>query len=96
MTSKDVLIYSVQKGTFPVAARDLVTISTFDLSVKEGMYAVCSAKDESKAPATNGKVRADLLIAGWNFVKTEKGVMCTYLVHVDPKGSIPAGIHRLI
>ncbi|KAJ3320802.1 hypothetical protein HDV06_004813 [Boothiomyces sp. JEL0866] len=93
----DLVVYNVQKGTFPVAARELVTALTI---VDEGdslTYVAMSVSDEkNQAPPPNGKVRAEILLAGWKLTKSSNGVFATYIVHVDPKGSIPNSIIRSI
>jgi hypothetical protein len=96
LSSHDVLVYSVQKGTFPVAARDLVTVTTVQMKDDQLDYIVTSCKDSlAPSPGTGGRVRADLLLAGWRLVKTQNGIHVSYIVHVDPKGSIPSGTFNL-
>lgn len=86
----DLVVYNVQKGTFPVSARELVTAITVVDDGDSLTYVAMSVEDEkNQAPPANGKVRAEILLAGWKLTKSSNGIFATYIVHVDPKGSIP-------
>jgi hypothetical protein len=92
LSPNSILVFSVQKGTFPVAARDLVTVTSVNFDEEEMVYVATSCKDDkAPSPGTGGRVRADLMLAGWRLVKKDGGVEASYIVHVDPKGSIPNG-----
>ncbi|KAI8912433.1 hypothetical protein EDD86DRAFT_201348 [Gorgonomyces haynaldii] len=88
--------YSVQKGTWPVGPRDLITVNV----IQEGdtlLYVSRSIPDKhSKTTGENGRTRASLLLAGWGFKKTEKGIECSYIFHIDPKGSIPSSLIKAV
>ncbi|KAJ3271619.1 hypothetical protein HDV01_006489 [Terramyces sp. JEL0728] len=93
----DLVVYNVQKGTFPVSARELVTAITVVEDSDSLTYVAMSVPDEKdQAPPANGKVRAEILLAGWKLTKSSNGIFATYIVHVDPKGSIPNSIIRSI
>ncbi|KAJ3358825.1 hypothetical protein HDU91_005102 [Kappamyces sp. JEL0680] len=98
LSPTDFLIHSVQKGTFPVAARDFVSCSTFYYDSPSVLdYVVTSVEDPlGPPPGTGGRVRAEILLASWRLEQTAEGVAATYLVHVDVKGSIPSAIIRSI
>jgi hypothetical protein len=96
LSPNSILVFSIQKGTFPVAARDLVTVTSVNFDEKEMLYVATSCKDDkAPSPGTGGRVRADLMLAGWRLLKSDKGIETTYIVHVDPKGSIPNGTYHL-
>ncbi|KAI8850706.1 hypothetical protein BC829DRAFT_388686 [Chytridium lagenaria] len=93
----EALSYSVQKGTFPVAARDLVTalFSKRETVEKGGrmFYYVTSVLDPTAPSEGRGRVRAEVAVAGWILRPVPgKGLEASYIVQVDPKGSIPSGL----
>ncbi|KAI8898420.1 hypothetical protein BC833DRAFT_589855 [Globomyces pollinis-pini] len=94
----DVLVHSVQKGTFPVSARDIVSFNSLTELSDSSLTFVISSVTDPKAPeeGANGRVRADIMIAGWKLEQKENGVYTTYLVHVDPKGYIPTSLIKTI
>ncbi|KAJ3333809.1 hypothetical protein HDU76_003286 [Blyttiomyces sp. JEL0837] len=95
----EALGYSVQKGTFPVAPRDLVTI-LFNRRVPGKLYYVAASVADPTAPTEGrGRVRGDLAVAGWILSERpggQPGLDATYIVQIDPKGTIPSSLVKLV
>jgi hypothetical protein len=94
LSSSSALVYSVQKGTFPVSARDLVTVTENDFEGPNIMYVTITSVSDGLAPPEggSGRVRAEILLAGWRIEKNAGKIKATYIVHVDPKGTVPTCI----
>ncbi|KAJ3199193.1 hypothetical protein HDU67_003050, partial [Dinochytrium kinnereticum] len=97
----EALSYSVQKGTFPVAARDLVTAWFCKREpVERGgrlIYYLTSVVDPTAPSEGRGRVRADVAVAGWVLRPIPgKGLETSYIVQVDPKGTIPSALVKLV
>ncbi|KAJ3312245.1 hypothetical protein HDV04_003288 [Boothiomyces sp. JEL0838] len=72
----DLVVYNVQKGTFPVSARELVTAITVVDDGDSLTYVAMSVEDEkNQAPPANGKVRAEILLAGWKLTKSSNAII---------------------
>jgi hypothetical protein len=94
----EALSYSVQKGTFPVAARDLVCLisvrrTILETGLRKSAYIATSVNDPTAPSEGRGRVRAHLAVAGWVLKQRKEGggVDASYIVQVDPKGTIPSG-----
>ncbi|KAJ3074835.1 hypothetical protein HDU98_010104 [Podochytrium sp. JEL0797] len=107
LNSDDIFAHSVQKGSFPVAARDfIVTLTTRRPSLRELFHVTKSVNVETgdvpgvvvPAEGAEGRVRAQLDFAGWILKASTKlgGVEAVYLVQVDPKGTLPTAIVRMV
>ncbi|KAJ3104729.1 hypothetical protein HDU97_008908 [Phlyctochytrium planicorne] len=97
----EALSYSVQKGTFPVAPRDLVTALFCKREpVDQGgrlYYYVTSVTDPTAPSEGRGRVRAEVALAGWVLRPVPgKGLEASYIVQVDPKGSVPTALVKLV
>jgi hypothetical protein len=95
----DSLVYSAQKGTFPVAGRDFLTLMDLKATKTNLQHVIASVEDslspESDA-AAKGLVRGQIMVAGWDLKKEGSDVKCSYIVHVEPNGNIPNGNYMLI
>lgn len=95
LSASDNLIHSVQKGKYPiVSARDLITVSSVIAKQQALDYVVTSVDEPTGPPAgSDGRVRAEIILAGWRLTQQAENILATYIVHVDPKGSIPSCIY---
>ncbi len=95
LSCSDTLVYSVQKGSFPVAARDFVIATHVNASISNRLEYITVSVVDSKGPAegTNGRVRAELQIGSWILERIDQFVHVTYIVAVDIKGTVPSGNH---
>lgn len=87
------MIYSVQKGSWPIGPRDLLTINSITVTDDSSEY-ISHSIDDSYAPESRdpARTRAVILIAGWRITSEGDQIKASYVVHVDPKGSIPSCI----
>ncbi|KAJ3112390.1 hypothetical protein HDU96_004602 [Phlyctochytrium bullatum] len=97
----EALSYSIQKGTFPVAPRDLVTALFCKREpVDRGgrlYYYLTSVVDPTAPSEGKARVRAEVAVSGWILRPTEgKGLETSYIVQVDPKGTIPSALVKLV
>ncbi|KAJ3414051.1 hypothetical protein HDV05_007176 [Chytridiales sp. JEL 0842] len=97
----EALSYSVQKGTFPVASRDLVSLLTCRRQNTDGLgkliYVATSVNDPTAPSEGRGRVRAHLTVAGWILrQRKEGGIEASYIVQVDPKGTVPSALTALV
>ncbi|KAJ3021516.1 UNVERIFIED_CONTAM: hypothetical protein HDU68_009600 [Siphonaria sp. JEL0065] len=101
----DFFSHTIQKGSFPVAARDFVVALTVRRpSRRELIYVSTSVKaDTGDLPGVvvpsdgeSGRVRGQLDFAGWLLKETKVGVEAVYMVQADPKGSIPSSVVKLV
>ncbi|KAI9349850.1 hypothetical protein DFJ73DRAFT_932611 [Zopfochytrium polystomum] len=95
----EALAYSVQKGTFPVAPRDLVTAVFNRRGDGTLRYVVTSVVDPTAPSEGRGRVRGNLAIAAW--ILRERagaggGIDATYIVDIDPRGNIPTSLVKLV
>ncbi|KAJ3304402.1 hypothetical protein HDV03_002883 [Kappamyces sp. JEL0829] len=94
-----VLATSVQKGQFPVAPRDLCHLISVKASLDAGDnaidYLTISVKDE-RCPPVSGKVRGEIMLASWRLRAVSDGVAVSYVAYVDPQGSIPTSLFKLV
>lgn len=84
-----------------MAPRDFLTSTSFyfqeDGYFKSIDYVATSVKDAAgPAPDSLGRVRAEILLAGWRLLVEDGGVKASYIVHVDVKGSVPSGKNRVL
>ncbi|TPX68871.1 hypothetical protein SpCBS45565_g02823 [Spizellomyces sp. 'palustris'] len=90
---------SLQKGQFPVSGRDIcgLQVTVFDAR-SSTTYIVATSVNDPLVPVDPKRVRADLKVAGWILqpVSNGGGVSITYIVNVDPKGSIPSAIVKAV
>ncbi|KAJ3249711.1 hypothetical protein HDU77_007543 [Chytriomyces hyalinus] len=97
----DGVAHTIQKGSFPVAARDMiVAVTTRRVSRREAVFVATSVTDDGDAfpkSGASGRVRAELTFAGW-MLRASSGanVEAVYMVQVDPKGTIPSSIVKLV
>lgn len=82
-----------------MAPRDFLTATSssfHDDGFKRIDYVATSVKDAAgPAPDSLGRVRAEILLAGWRLEADTGGVKASYVVHVDVKGSVPSGKQSL-
>ncbi|KAJ3015493.1 hypothetical protein HKX48_004569 [Thoreauomyces humboldtii] len=90
------LIHSQQKGTFPVSGRDFVTSNLIHYAPDGTIFFTATSVVDQSAPVDNKRVRAQLAVAGWILKPVQGGVMATYIVQVDIKGSVPSSIIKAI
>jgi hypothetical protein len=89
-TNGDSLVHSCQKGTFPVAGRDFITIMDLRATSDSLDHILCSVEDTRGPEAgSNGKVRGQILVAGWHLKRKDGDVSTSYIVHVEPNGNVP-------
>jgi hypothetical protein len=89
--------YTVQKGAFMVQPRDIVgvqdTIFGDDGSIELFQTSIV---DDKKAPQVSGKTRATLTVAGWHIKPVGADTQLTYVVKVNPNGSLPSWLVNTI
>jgi hypothetical protein len=91
LTPEDTLVYNVQKGTFPVAPRDFVTVGSIRLFPDLPSVYVATSVTDRKAPSEeNDKVRGYLKVSAWVFDSQMSKTNLSYIVGVDTKGNIPS------
>ncbi len=91
LTPEDALVYNVQKGTFPVAPRDFVTVGSIRLSIDSPSLYISTSVMDSKAPSEDhDKVRGYLKVSAWVFDCQMSKINLSYIVGVDTKGNIPS------
>jgi hypothetical protein len=90
------LSHTFQKGQFPVSGRDFVILKSTIRESSHRMIFLSTSVDEAHFKADNKRVRADLSLAAFVIEKVEGGAMLTYIVDVDPKGSIPSALIKLV
>ncbi|KAF8302559.1 Bet v1-like protein [Clavulina sp. PMI_390] len=93
------MFYTLQKGAWLVQARDFVGAQdTFIES--DGTYYLtqCSVPNTEKTPDAYGKTRGWLTAAGWRLRPSHDGnsTDVSYVVKVDPKGSLPTAIINMV
>ena len=94
------LLYTMQKGSWPVSGRDMCNISKRIYDAASGSTTIIqSSVVDPKVPEVNGRVRAQLHGAltvirpslekpGWSD--------CTYMVNVDVMGTVPNSIIKIV
>jgi hypothetical protein len=95
LDSKSQLLYTVQKGQFPVSPRDVgLLISVVE---RDGKVDIVGSSVEDKViPGTPwGRVRAETH-ASWRLEMKEGGVQVSYICYVDPKGSVPSALFKMV
>ncbi|KAJ3021099.1 UNVERIFIED_CONTAM: hypothetical protein HDU68_009805 [Siphonaria sp. JEL0065] len=101
----DYFSHTIQKGAFPVAARDFVVALTVRRPSRRELVSVSTSvkADTGDIPGVvvpsdgeSGRVRGQLDFAGWLLKETNSGVEAVYMVQVDPKGSIPSSVVKLV
>ncbi|KAF8606258.1 Bet v1-like protein [Ceratobasidium sp. AG-I] len=86
--------YSVQKGVgMFVSERDIVGVQSvvFPNGDVENGFEVVQTSVEGD-PANSGRVRATLTCAGWSVVPRGDDLEVSYVVKINPNGSIPSAI----
>ncbi|KAI8921369.1 hypothetical protein DFJ77DRAFT_414979, partial [Powellomyces hirtus] len=93
----EALMYSQQKGTFPVSGRDFVTTNLTHFDPDGTIYYTATSVVDRASPTDSKRVRAHLTVAGW-IIKPlpQGGVAVTYIVQVDIKGNVPSSIIKVI
>lgn len=94
MNPTDSVSLSIQKGNYPVAAREFLVASTTIIDSNQKSYLLMtSVLDETAEKVSGGRVRADLLLGVWILEKVDNSVFVDYIVGVDFKGSVPECIY---
>ncbi|KAG8985013.1 hypothetical protein FRB93_006114 [Tulasnella sp. JGI-2019a] len=89
----EVGFYTVQKGFgWIVSPRDIVGVQDTIFHDDDSVERVQCSVDNSLMPPVSGRVRATLTLAGWVLKPHEKGTEVTYVVKINPNGSIPIRI----
>ncbi|KAF8326876.1 uncharacterized protein EI90DRAFT_3127680 [Cantharellus anzutake] len=85
--------YTIQKGSFLVQPRDFVGVSDTIFEEDGSIYvAQGSVPDDGETGPVEGRTRGTLHLAGWSIKPKGDGSEITYIVHVNPNGSIPTAI----
>ena len=93
------LVYAVQKGVWPVSARELVIVNSplmYDDELKCFLVVQKSVKDDRFPVNSNGRVTAELHVNALMLSQTSAGWKATYIVHADPMGTIPAALASVV
>ncbi|KAJ3101463.1 hypothetical protein HDU97_001338 [Phlyctochytrium planicorne] len=90
------LVHSYQKGQFLVSGRDfIVTFKIFRTPTH--VYFVQTSAPDPRFPASKSLVRGQLYLGVWVMAPQEDGsTLVTYITHVDPAGTIPQSILRIV
>lgn len=89
------VMYERYKCPWPVSNRDFV-YGLKVVSRDDGVFILVKSIDVP-SPVIKGVVRGEIIISGYLLKRSENGnTECTYLVCIDPKGSIPKMIVRQI
>ncbi|KAJ3098535.1 hypothetical protein HDU97_003954 [Phlyctochytrium planicorne] len=95
LSSSDAVSYTMQKGQFPVAGRELVTGVRVVVEEDEG-WVIATSVEEDDIVGDPKRVRGDLKVAGWWLKRTGEGVEACYVVDVDVKGTIPSSLLKML
>ncbi|KAI9334651.1 hypothetical protein DFJ73DRAFT_35896 [Zopfochytrium polystomum] len=92
------VVYTLQKGTFPVAGRELVVLLKvhFENGLNGPLYAVASSIPDHSHPSDPKRVRAHLETGTWVLEPKDGGIAVSYFVLIDVKGSVPASVLKLV
>ncbi|KAJ3414054.1 hypothetical protein HDV05_007179 [Chytridiales sp. JEL 0842] len=93
------LAHTFQKGTFPVAGRDLLSVSRTEFNYNDTTYHVSTSVVDPACPEDSKRVRANLTLAGWILQPQNNNpsvLKVTYIVQVDPKGTLPAALIKAV
>ncbi|KAJ3111206.1 hypothetical protein HDU96_005906 [Phlyctochytrium bullatum] len=92
------LVYSKQKGQWPViSGRDFVVVYRIYRQPDGSVWFVQTSVDDDRHPEVKGRVRGKLFVAVWVLKPAEAGGWdVTYITHVDPAGTLPAALVRLV
>ena len=87
------LYYSYQRGAgkLIVDPRDFVSCTLVSESSDE-IYAVTTSIEDKDYPPIKGAVRAEVIMQGWRLSKNGANTDVVFLIHMDPKGSVPATV----
>lgn len=99
LNPNEMVFRSLQKGQFPVSGRDLcgLQVTIFDAR-SSTTYIVATSVVDPLVPINPKRVRAELTVAGWVLqpATSGQGTSITYIVKIDPKGSIPSAIVKAV
>jgi hypothetical protein len=90
------LLYAVQKGQFPVSARDLGLVTCLERTSDSCTDFISISIEDSKVPKTPRGLVRGYTKAMWRLVQKPDGVDVTYIVYADPKGYVPSSIFRMV
>jgi hypothetical protein len=90
----DQLVYVVQKGQFPVAAREFGMVTTV-IHRDNGVDFIAASVDDDKVPSSSWNVRG-YSVACWRLTEVDGGIDTSYIAYVDPCGSIPSTLFMLV
>ena len=89
------LVYSSLKPVWPTSARDFCAVSRARLKKDGSIWlGIVSASPQLEVPHVAGRTRGNLIFGGWILEPGDDDGTCkaTYIVLVDPNGSIPKAI----
>ncbi|KIO30298.1 hypothetical protein M407DRAFT_20568, partial [Tulasnella calospora MUT 4182] len=85
--------YAIQRGIgWVVSPRDIVGCQDTIINEDGSLERVQTSVEDSDKPPVSGRVRATLTLAGWVLKPAEQGTNVTYVVKINPNGSIPTTI----
>lgn len=89
--------YSLQKGGFMVQPRDFVGAQDIFFEEDGTIYLTqCSVPNDEKTPDVSGKTRGTLTAAGWRLRPNGDDTDLSYIVKVNPNGSLPSAIVNIV
>ncbi|KAG8902369.1 START domain-containing protein 10 [Tulasnella sp. 408] len=85
--------YAIKRGIgWVVSPRDIVGCQDTIINEDGSIERVLTSVEDSDRPPVSGRVRATVTITGWVLSPVEQGTNVTYVVKVNPNGSIPTAI----
>ncbi|KAI8141051.1 hypothetical protein BJV82DRAFT_620648 [Fennellomyces sp. T-0311] len=87
-TRYETLFWCKLKAPWPVSPRDISGTSIRDFS-DDVVYLSMTSVEDGLNPPDPTCVRANLIVSGWKFYKTEGGIGITYVTQIDLAGYIP-------
>ncbi|KAJ3215686.1 hypothetical protein HK099_006245 [Clydaea vesicula] len=94
----EAVYHSYQKGQFPVSGRDLFIHQRIFYEDDDTTFLIQTSVPHTvdHAPTTS-HVRAHLYLAGWKIKKISSNKLdIKYVVHIDPKGTIPSRLMKMV
>jgi len=86
-------LYTIQKGVLFVQPRDFIAVQDSIFEDDGSIYvAQGSVPDDENTGPVNGRTRGTLHMAGWSIKPKGEGSELSYIVNVNPNGSIPTAI----
>ncbi|KAI9332874.1 hypothetical protein DFJ73DRAFT_854971 [Zopfochytrium polystomum] len=88
-------LHSNQKGAMFVSGRDF-SVAYHVYREGDTIFYVQTSVEDSRTPLVNGRVRGHLTVAAWILKKVDNGTEVVYITHVNPNGTVPGTLLKLV